>query len=467
MNKTFFELIDQSFYFPQEGFNIVDGHLFFNNISLEYLIEKYGTPFKVTFLPKIGDQIKKAKNLFNKSIKANQYRGKYQFAYCTKCNHFSYVLQEVLRHKVNIETSSSYDIDIILKLHEDGLLPKETIMIHNGHKTRNYLANINRLRERGLFNSIIILDSKEEVDRITELIQGPVRVGIRIATDQEPGSPYYTSRLGIRMDEVLPFYESHLKGQSNLKLEMLHFFMDSGIKDSLYYWGNFNKIINLYAELQKACGSLSAINLGGGLPVRNSLGFEYDYKYMINEIVRNLGEQCDKAEIEHPDIFTEFGKYTIAESGATIFKVLEVKEQNDYEKWYIIDNSLMTTIPDSWGMLQKYILLPINKWNDPYTAVNIGGISCDGADYYNSEELNQSLYLPDISNPEKDPLYLGFFHTGAYQDSISGYGGIKHCLIPSPKHIVVDRDKNGQLVDRLFKDEQKAADMLHILGYSN
>ena len=49
------------------------------------------------------------------------------------------------------------------------------------------------------------------------------------------------------------------------------------------------------------------------------------------------------------------------------------------------------------------------------------------------------MFLPKVG--EGEPLYVGFFHTGAYQDQISGYGGIKHCLIPSPKHIIVGHAK--------------------------
>jgi arginine decarboxylase-like protein len=60
---------------------------------------------------------------------------------------------------------------------------------------------------------------------------------------------------------------------------------------------------------------------------------------------------------------------------------------------------------------------------------------------------------------------LGFFHTGAYQDQLAGYGGIKHCMIPSPKHVVVEYDKNGNLEDWLYAKEQSALSMLKILGY--
>jgi len=225
--------------------------------------------------------------------------------------------------------------------------------------------------------------------------------------------------------------------------------------------------MRLFANLKKKCKTLRAINIGGGLPIRNNLGFEYDYKQIINQIVSNIKEVCLSEKIKEPDIYTEFGKYTVGESGAIIFEVLDFKQQNDAELWYIINNSLMTTLPDSWSMHEKFILLPINKWDNEYTKVNIGGISCDHSDYYNSEDLNQEVYLPKITDKDKEPLYIGFFHTGAYQDSISGYGGIKHCLIPSPKHIVIRRDDKGQFEDYQFKEEQNVEIMLDILGYND
>jgi arginine decarboxylase len=81
--------------------------------------------------------------------------------------------------------------------------------------------------------------------------------------------------------------------------------------------------------------------------------------------------------------------------------------------------------------------------------------------------LNQQVLLPRYNKSDKEPLYLGFFHTGAYQDAISGYGGIKHCLIPSPKHVIIDRDERGNIIDYLFRSEQTVGEMLQILGYKN
>ncbi len=467
MKNTYFDLIEQSYYFPQEGFDLRDNYLTFHGVSLKYLIEQYGTPFRFIYLPKIGDQIKKARNLFNRAINNNGYKGSYNYCYCTKCNHFYHVVNEALKHNVNLETSSSYDIDLILHLYEEKKIDKNRTIIHNGYKTEEYLTKIIQLQQAGFHNSILILDSERELHRLKKFnLKHKVKIGMRMAINEEIQSAYYTSRLGIPSGEFLNFYKKHIHNNPKVELKMLHFFVDSGIKDTLYYWGEFKRALNVYSMLKKESESLNSINLGGGFPIRNHLGFEYNYEYMINEIIKNIKDACDKDNITEPHIYTEFGKYTVGESGATIFEVLEQKQQNDTETWYIIDNSLMNTIPDAWSIHEKFILLPLNKWNNEYQRVNIGGISCDHSDYYNSEDLNQEILLPKYKETEKEPLYLGFFHTGAYQDSISGYGGIKHCLIPAPKHVIIDRDEKGNFKHYVYREEQSADEMFKILGYN-
>ena len=133
----------------------------------------------------------------------------------------------------------------------------------------------------------------------------------------------------------------------------------------------------------------------------------------------------------------------------------------------MIDSSFITALPDTWGIKQKFILLAINKWSQDYNRVNIGGLTCDSDDYYNTESHVNQVYLPKQAQEDhvKDPLYIGFFHTGAYQESIGGYGGIQHCLVPAPKMVIIDRDEDGEVSTRLFAKEQSAKSMLKILGY--
>ena len=108
-------------------------------------------------------------------------------------------------------------------------------------------------------------------------------------------------------------------------------------------------------------------------------------------------------------------------------------------------------------------MLPINRWNDEYERVLLGGLTCDSDDYYNSEQHMNAIYLPKFKR-DKD-LYIGFFNIGAYQETIGGFGGLQHCLIPHPKYLLIDRDINGNLTTTLFKEQQSAGQMLEILGY--
>ncbi|HEY4652203.1 MAG TPA: arginine decarboxylase, partial [Pontibacter sp.] len=107
------DLIHQTFDFPTDEFQVENNELLFNGIPLMDIIKQYGTPLKLTYLPKISSQIQKAKRLFNESIEKLDYKGTYTYCYCTKASHFSFVLEEALKNSIHIETSSGYDMQII------------------------------------------------------------------------------------------------------------------------------------------------------------------------------------------------------------------------------------------------------------------------------------------------------------------------------------------------------------------
>ncbi len=463
MKIKYIDLIDRTFYFPQEEFRLEDNSLLFHNIPLQEVIEKHGTPLKFTYLPKISENIQNIKRWFKEGMRKVGYKGKYYYCYCTKSSHFSYVLDEVMQNDVHIETSSAFDLDIIASLKEKGSVTFDTQIICNGFKTENYLQNIVVLKDLGFKNIIPVIDNFNELDRLLALTKKKFNIGIRIAAEEEPKFEFYTSRLGIGYKDIMSFYKNEIAPNKQIKLKMLHFFINTGIRDTAYYWNELMKCLKVYASLKRICPSLDSLNIGGGFPIKNSLSFEYDYSYMISEIIQHIQAICQEENIEEPNIYTEFGSYTVGESGGMLFKVLDQKQQNDREKWNMIDASFMTTMPDAWALSKRFIMLPINNWNDEYERVFLGGLTCDSDDYYNSEQHINAIYLPKFRADK--PMYLGFFNTGAYQDSLSGYGGIKHCLIPDPKQILIDRDENGELTYQVFSEANSAQNMLKLLGY--
>ncbi|TLF46206.1 arginine decarboxylase [Maribacter aurantiacus] len=465
MNTKYIDLIDQTYFFPQEEFTLDGDHLKFHNIPLNELVEEYGSPLKFTYLPKISENIARAKNWFVNAIKKNDYKGKYHYCYCTKSSHFQHVMHEALKNDIHIETSSAFDINIVEQLKKDGKLKDDAYVICNGFKREQYIDNIARLINNGHDNCIPIIDNYEEIELLSDSINDTFKVGIRIASEEEPKFEFYTSRLGIGYKNIVPFYENQIKDNDKVELKMLHFFINTGIRDNAYYWNELVKCLKVYVRLKKICPSLDSLNIGGGFPIKNSLAFEYDYQYMVDEILNQINIACAEADVPVPNIFTEFGSFTVGESGGAIYEILYQKQQNDREKWNMIDSSFITTLPDTWAINKRFIMLPINRWNDEYERVLLGGLTCDSDDYYNSEQNMNAIYLPKYKRDR--PLYIGFFNTGAYQETIGGFGGLQHCLIPQPKHILIDKDANGELITTLYSPQQTAEDLLEILGYGD
>lgn len=464
MKNKYIDLIEQSFDFPQDEFRVEEGELYFHNIPMMDIIEQYGTPLKITYLPKISSQIQRAKRMFNVAMAKVDYKGVYNYCYCTKSSHFSFVIEEALKNDIHIETSSAFDLNLIDSLYNKGIVNKDLYIICNGFKKPMYIENIAEFSNNGWKNIIPVLDNMHELEDLDSLVTEPINIGIRIAAEEEPKFEFYTSRLGIRYSDIVPFYENKIKQNKKFSLKMLHFFINTGIRDNAYYWNELSKCVSVYCDLKAICPELDSLNIGGGFPIKNSLAFDYDYEYIAEEVIAQIKSICAQRETPEPHIFTEFGSFTVGESGAVIYQVLDQKQQNDRERWYMVDSSFMTTLPDTWGLKQRFILLPINKWHSQYQRVFLGGLTCDSQDYYNAEAHANAIFLPTV-NEDNDPLYIGFFHTGAYQESVGGFGGIQHCLQPAPKHITIDVDENGEYYTRLFSKEQTYKSMLKILGY--
>lgn len=446
--------------------------MFYKDINLYQLAQQYGTPLEVAYTDMINERVDQLKSLFKQAITASSYPGKFIYAYATKANYYSEVIATALNNCDAIETSSPYDLYIIEKLVKENMLGSKKLVICNGFKTDKYFNKILDLKKLGV-NIIPVLENKKEVDLFINKTKLQFEVGLRVNIEKKAIklfnandrlSSNVESRFGLYADDLEPAAEQLVRS-GHLKLKLFHFHIGGMIENISRYLEFIDDIFeHEYCPLAKKF-DIKYFDIGGGLPVQYDLKFNFDYKKLVYGLVETIARQAGRQNITPPSIIGEFGRYTVNDHGFSIFRINFVKPtQTEDTYWYIINSSLMNFLPDSWALGQDFVILPLNRWHQDYCRVRLGGMTCDPDDTYYKNEKENILYLPKIGDAGREELLVGVFGVGAYQEMISGVGGVHHCLLPEGTELIVYK-KSGKLHFDRITPLQTPRKVMRILDY--
>jgi len=451
---------------------INNNKLYYEDICLLDLCERYSTPLEIAYTEMINKRIKQLKHIFNQAILSNNYTGKYYYAYATKANYYSEVVTTATNYCDYLETSSGYDLNIIDKLLEKKIISKNYTVICNGFKTKEYLDKIIDLKKKNI-NVIPILDNLSELEMFLNIGNDiKMNIGIRVnideqilyKADKETGTDKTDSRFGMNKEELL-YSINKIKETSNLNFEILHFHLGGTITNIDEYIKVFSKIYeDYYCLIKQNCETLKYFDFGGGLPTQYSLDFKFNYLDLANKIIQTVQKLSNKYKIDCPNLIGEHGRYTTADHGFYIYEIDIVKKLKDESYWYLINSSIMNFAPDSWALNQNFLILPLNLLENKKVKVRLGGLTCDPDDTYFKQEKENYLYLPEIKEGQK--LYIGVFGIGAYQEMITGVGGVHHCFIPEGRELIISKN-NNELIYNDISELQSVNETLDILGYNN
>lgn len=456
---------DKSILNGHEYLSFKDNKLYFKNLKLLDLVEKYGAPLEIAYTPIITEQINKMKSLFNEKIKKYNYRSKYNYAYATKANYYSEVVLTALKSVDSLETSSAYDISIIIELVNLNYIKPGFTIICNGFKNETYIENIRKLLDKKI-NVIPVVENMEEFDLLNKLNNYNINVGIRYNSDFEArlikndfiSGDEFDNRFGFNESEMFEVAEK-INNTKNLTLKLFHFHFGGTITNIDNYIKGLSNIYELYCSLKRKYDSLEYFDFGGGFPVKYSLTYNFDYDYLVDSIIKTVKSISIKNEIPEPQLVGEHGRYTVADHSLYIYPIDVVKKN-----WYIINGSLMNMTPDMWGISQDFTILPINLLNNKCIPVSLGGETCDPDDRYFLNDKNVKLFMPKINDGEK--LYIAIFSIGAYQEIISGIGGVHHCMIPEGDELIIYKNHDDKLCFYKANNRQTSQEMLTILDYN-
>ncbi|MEN8242383.1 MAG: hypothetical protein ABFS17_10710 [Chloroflexota bacterium] len=445
------------------------GKLFLDGLDLDAVLtdgaagDRLSSPLEIVYLPIIREKISQLENAFQQAIDQTGYPGKFIYTYASKANAAEEVIRTILESGVNYELSSWIDVAIVKLMQANKILSDDKLIICNGFKPpgtpyAEKIIELQKLRK----NVIPVIEDQVE---ISSFAQSGVNfdVGLRLksyGTHQDlQAMDRANSRFGMDF-QLVKEAAAQIEQAPNLNLKLFHAMVGSQINDEDGFVSRLTPAIERYAQLRQAHHSLEIFDFGGGVPVQQTLNFAFDYQLMAELLLTKIMEICSQYDLPVPDVMGEMGRYTVAEHGAHIFKVVTAKDNRSKLPWYIIDGSIMSSFPDVWALGEKFVVLPLNHLDEAFQSVQLGGITCDSDDVYPPESSQLPLFLPE--NTEN--LYIGFFNIGSYQEMLGGVGGSKHCVIPEANELVVDKDQHGNFVFTKIRG-QSAENVLQNLGY--
>ncbi len=453
-----------------DSLHLKNNRLYCQDLDLLQVSQEWGSPLEIGFTPLVTRQVHNMYDYFARAFARLGYGGRFAYAYASKAAQYEDLIRTALQAGAHYETSSPMDLQMARLHWKAGNLPADRMILTNGFKTPAYVQNIMQLRREGFHNIIPIIESESEIAAFAAS-RFDFELGIRLRVDRSilPDGDFsrVTSRFGIPHDQIGSIV-AKIATHPNLKPVMFHAMIDTQCTDRQGWVKALLLSFRTYCELKQQYPTMRAFNFGGGMPVPYSLDFQFDYQAFADELTEGVMRMCAEYGIEHPEIIGEFGRYTAAAYGFDFYKVVVAKPSHREDvAWYVIDGSLMSSLPDTWALKQPFIILPLNGYDCPTRRVWLSGLTCDSDDVYRSGEDDDTIMLPDISYmKEGEELVIGVFMTGAYQDMLSGIGGVHHCLLPEPSELVIEPALSGKgYTYTRSVPSQSVQAMASLLGY--
>lgn len=335
-----------------KNFIIENGQLKLNYKSMPSLLEiteeirsdNVRGPILLRFPHLIKRQIETLYSYFDKAIKINNYKGSFNAVFPLKVNQFPHAVEAVTSQgaKYNYGLEAGSKAELILAMSET---PKGANITVNGFKDKEMLT-LGFIAAQSGHNITVTIEGLNELETIIEVanecnLKVP-KIGIRVRLHSGGSGIWAKSggmdaKFGLTSTEIIEAIALLKDAKLLDKLKMIHFHIGSQMSDIAPLKKALREAGNIYAELKMmGAESLSSINIGGGLAV------EYDQhqvsnarNYSIDEfsssVVFLLGEIMNAKGVEHPNIFTESGRFIVASHAVLITPVLELFSQ-DYQE---------------------------------------------------------------------------------------------------------------------------------------
>ncbi len=415
------------------NFIVEDGQLKLNYKcmpSLLQIIEEIRSndvrgPILLRFPHLIKRQIKSLYSYFDKAMSENSYNGKFNAVFPLKVNQLPHAVEAITSQgaQFNYGLEAGSKAELILAMSKTPIGANITV---NGFKDKEMIT-LGFIAAQSGHNITITIEGLGELETIIEVakecnLKVP-HIGIRVRLHSAGSGIWAKSggmdaKFGLTSTEIIEAIK--LLRDDNLlqHLSMIHFHIGSQMSDIAPLKRALREAGNIYAELKKmGAEALDSINIGGGLAVEynqhtHSKSRNYSIEEFSSSVVFLLKEIMDAKKVQHPNIFTESGRFIVASHAVLITPVLELFTQ-DYQEKLInfkeINPPLINELVDLNKLLNtknciEYLHDALDHMESILTLFDLGYI--DLQDRSNAEILvhniiKKALYLTS-SNPTNE-----------------------------------------------------------------
>ena len=257
---------------------------------------------------------------------------------------------------------------------------------------------------------------------------------------------------------------------NNKDIEEPHIYIESGRFISAYHSVLLVPVLELYSQTYNIDKLIiKEINP----PLVDELHFIYKHiskknaKEFLHDSIMHMENLLILFDLGYIDLIdkanTEILVNLILSKCAKLLKNIPEEEKEDLQNMvkdrYLLNFSLFNSLPDYWGIKQKFPIMPLENLDDDLRSASIVDITCDsdGEIKFNKDF---PIYLHEI-DLSKDDYFVGIFLTGAYQEILA----MKHNLFDKPTDITVICDRSGFEIKKITPSVS-ILDTLHTLGFN-
>jgi arginine decarboxylase len=322
-------------------------------------------PLLLRFQDVLRARVQRLNAAFSQAIEESSYQNVYRSVYPIKVNQLHEVVEEVLDagkpFELGLECGSKAELVAALP----HLTQDETLLICNGVKDRTMLSLILSAQRLGK-NVIPVMEKYAEFEQLMSMVDEhdlPTRFGVRIrlrtaGSGRWADSGGYRSKFGVSLPELVELVEQLERTNRTDSFILLHFHLGSQIADIQTLKQAVKEMAQIYAELRKRGLPVRYFDVGGGLGVNYSGGYDegginYSLQEYANAVVYSVMEVCDAKQVPHPILISESGRAITAHHSVLVVETLGAFRKDRVADDFSLPKDAVPMVRDLGGILER------------------------------------------------------------------------------------------------------------------